>query len=120
MYNEAVAKIGAILVFIGFNTTFFVQLIMGSQGSPRRYYHYMDQFQIHHRISTVGVVILAVGLFTALINLIASLWTGAKAPANPWGAKTLEWQTDSPPPLYNFKETPVVTQGPYAFETEKA
>jgi cytochrome c oxidase subunit 1 len=120
MYNETVGKLASITVFIGFNVTFFVQLIMGSLGSPRRYYHYWDQFQIYHQISTVGVVILAIGLFTALINLIVSLWKGATAPANPWGAKTLEWQTDSPPPLYNFTETPVVTHGPYAFETEKA
>jgi cytochrome c oxidase subunit 1 len=120
MYNETVGKIASILVFIGFNVTFFVQLIMGSLGSPRRYYNYWDEFQIYHQISTVGVVILAVGLFMALINLIVSLKTGAVASANPWGAKTLEWQTDSPPPLYNFTETPVVTRGPYAFETEKA
>jgi len=120
MYNETVGRIASILVFIGFNVTFFVQLIMGSLGSPRRYYHYWDQFQIYHQISTVGVVILAIGLFMALINLLVSLKSGATAPANPWGAKTLEWQTDSPPPLYNFTETPVVTHGPYAFETEKA
>jgi cytochrome c oxidase subunit 1 len=56
----------------------------------------------------------------ALFNLIASFFNGSVAPANPWGAKTLEWQSDSPPVLYNFKETPVVTHGPYAFETEKA
>jgi cytochrome c oxidase subunit 1 len=93
---------------------------MGSQGSPRRYYHYQNQFQIHHQISTIGFVILATGLFMALFNLIASFFNDSVAPANPWGAKTLEWQTDSPPPLYNFKETPVVTHGPYAFETEKA
>jgi cytochrome c oxidase subunit 1 len=120
MYNEAVGKTAAWLVFVGFNLTFFVQLIMGSQGSPRRYYNYWDEFQIYHQISTVGLVVLAVGLFTALINLIVSLKTGAVAPANPWGAKTLEWQADSPPVLYNFTEPPVVTQGPYAFETEKA
>ncbi len=120
MYNEFWGRFGAILVFIGFNVTFFVQLIMGSQGSPRRYYHYLDQFQIYHQISTVGVVILATGLFMALINLLVSLKTGVAAGKNPWGAKTLEWQADSPPVLYNFTEIPVVTEGPYAFETEKA
>jgi len=120
MYNEFWARLGAILVFIGFNLTFFVQLVMGSQGSPRRYFNYDTDFQIHHQISTVGIALLATGLFMALINLIASFWTGEKAPANPWGAKTLEWQTETPPVLYNFKETPIVTHGPYAFETEKA
>jgi cytochrome c oxidase subunit 1 len=121
MYNEFWGRLASILVFVGFNVTFFVQLIMGSHGSPRRYFNYLGEFQIHHQISTVGIVILAVGLFMALINLIASFWTGEKAPANPWGAKTLEWtHSDSPPVLYNFKETPVVTHGPYAFDTEKA
>ncbi|HLP39975.1 MAG TPA: cbb3-type cytochrome c oxidase subunit I [Fibrobacteria bacterium] len=121
MYNEFWGRLASVLVFVGLNTTFFVQLIMGSHGSPRRYYHYLPEFQIHHQVSTIGVGILAVGLFMALINLLVSMWTGEKAPANPWGAKTLEWtHADSPPVLYNFKETPVVTHGPYAFDTEKA
>ena len=120
-YNETVGQFASITVFIGFNVTFFVQLIMGSLGSPRLYYHYWDQFQIYHQISTVGVFILAIGLFTALINLIKVLREGrATAPANPWGAKTLVGRRIPPPPLYNFTETPVVTHGPYAFETEKA
>ncbi len=119
MYNETWGAIGAVLSFIGFNVTFFVQFIMGSQGSPRRYYHYFSEFQIHHQISTVGAGILAVGLFISLINLLISLKTGEKAPANPWGAKTLEWENaDSPPVLYNFTETPVVTHGPYAYDVE--
>ena len=121
MYNETMGKFASILVFIGFNVTFFVQLIMGSQGSPRRYYNYLAEFQIHHQISTIGFVILAAGLFLALGNLIASFFNDSVAPKNPWGAKTLEWtEADTPPVLYNFKETPVVTHGPYAFETEKA
>jgi cytochrome c oxidase subunit 1 len=45
--------------------------------------------------------------------LIASLKKKADAPANPWGATTLEWQLPSPPPYYNFHQPPVVTQGPY-------
>jgi len=120
MYNEFWGKLASHLVFIGFNVTFFVQLVMGSHGSPRRYYNYLPEFQIHHQVSTVGVVILAVGLFLALINLLVSLKTGAPAPINPWGAKTLEWTAETPPVLYNFTETPMVTHGPYAFETEKA
>ncbi len=121
MYNEFWGRTASILVFIGFNTTFFVQLMMGSQGSPRRYYHYLDSFQIHHQISTVGVVILATGLFMALFNLLLSLRKAPDAPQNPWGARTLEWEeADAIPVLFNFKETPIVTHGPYEFSTEKS
>jgi len=120
MYNEVWGRIASVIVFFGFNITFFPQLIMGSQGSPRRYYHYLPQYQIYHQISTVGVVILALGLVIALVNLLISLRMGATAPQNPWGAHTLEWEAaESPPVLFNFKETPIVTHGPYAFATEK-
>ena len=43
---------------------------------------------------------------------------GEKAPDNPWHAKTLEWQTTSPPPLENFDEFPVVTGDPYGYGDE--
>ncbi|HEX2612533.1 MAG TPA: cbb3-type cytochrome c oxidase subunit I, partial [Fibrobacteria bacterium] len=121
MYNEAWGRFASILVFIGFNTTFFVQLIMGAHGSPRRYYHYLSEFQIYHQISTCGIVILATGLFMALGNLLISLKNGKPAPQNPWGARTLEWtHAATPPVLYNFTETPVVTEGPYEYPVEKA
>ncbi len=121
MYNEFWGRLASIVIFIGFNITFFPQLVMGAHGSPRRYYHYLPQFQIYHQISTVGVFILAVGLFTALINLLVSLRGPANAPQNPWGARTLEWEmAETPPVLYNFAETPVVTHGPYEYGMEKA
>jgi cytochrome c oxidase subunit 1 len=51
--------------------------------------------------------------------LIDSLLNGKKASDNPWGAMTLEWQTQSPPLTENFVETPVITHGPYDFGQEK-
>jgi cytochrome c oxidase subunit 1 len=120
MFNETWGRIAAVLVFVGFNLTFFAQLVMGSQGSPRRYFNYLQEWQIFHQISTVGIVVLGTGLFMALFNLLISLKNGAKAPQNPWGALTLEWtHAETPPVLYNFTETPVVTKGPYEFPTEK-
>ena len=56
MFDERLGRIGAALVFVGFNTTFFTQFVMGSHGMPRRYYDYLPQFTIYHRISTIGVV----------------------------------------------------------------
>jgi cytochrome c oxidase subunit 1 len=115
MYNEKSAAVGAVLVFIGFNWTFIPQFILGSRGMPRRYYNYLDQFQPLHVFSTVGSWILGLGLLIAGVTLFASLRKKPDAPDNPWGGKTLEWQTSSPPITHNFHETPVVTHGPYDY-----
>lgn len=114
MYNEPLAKVACALVFIGFNQTFFTQFIMGSLGMPRRYYDYVPEFEIYHRISTIGSYILAVAFLLMAGYLIVSLFRGAPAPANPWGGATLEWQTTSPPPHDNFAITPTVGE-PYDF-----
>src|SRR5271165_1321690 len=115
MYNERLGQIGAVIVFIGFNATFFPQFIMGGQGMPRRYYNYLDQYQPMHAFSTVGSWILASGLFLTLFYLLASLRKKADAPKNPWGGKTMEWLADSPPIPFNFDGQPIATHGPYDF-----
>jgi len=116
MYHELTGKIGAALIFVGFNVTFFTQFILGSQGMPRRYYDYPVGYETLHQISTVGSWVLALGLFSILGNAIWSLWKGPKAPANPWAAATLEWtNTTSPPDPHNFHHTPLVTRGPYDY-----
>ena len=120
MYSEKLGATGAILVFIGFNVTFFTQFFMGSQGMPRRYYNYLEQFEFYHQISTVGSYILALGLFVALWSFINSLRKGEKAPQNPWNASTLEWEVCATPPIeHNFHEVPTVTTGPYHFGIEE-
>jgi cytochrome c oxidase subunit 1 len=43
-----------------------------------------------------------------LINVFHTTRKGAKAPIDPWDARTLEWITDSPPKEYNFERTPTV------------
>jgi cytochrome c oxidase subunit 1 len=115
MYNETLARIGAGIIFVGFNTTFFPQFILGSQGMPRRYYNYLPQFEFLHKFSTVGSWILGVGFTLIAVYLIHSLLKGAKAPSNPWGARSLEWMSASPPPTENFTYSPVVTHHPYDF-----
>ncbi|MFG0247990.1 MAG: cbb3-type cytochrome c oxidase subunit I, partial [Phycisphaeraceae bacterium JB051] len=107
MYSEKVGAIACAMVFVGFNLTFFIQFIAGSQGMPRRYASYVDDYMIYHHISTGGAFVLGTGLFLVLFNWIHSLLKGAPAPANPWGANTLEWQCSSPPPHDNFADTPV-------------
>ncbi|WP_437576007.1 cytochrome c oxidase subunit I [Sorangium sp. So ce887] len=120
MYSERLAAIACVLVFIGFNVTFFSQFVMGSRGMPRRYYNYLDQFQPLHAFSTVGSWILGAGILVMLVCFIRSLRSGAPAPANPWGGLSLEWTTASPPITENFVRTPIVTKGAYDFNTENS
>jgi cytochrome c oxidase subunit 1 len=117
MYDERPARVAVALVFVGFNVTFFTQFLLGSRGMPRRYYNYVDQFQTLHMISTVGSWLIGLGFFIMAWYLFRSLKNGPKAPKNPWGGRSLEWETESPPPTENFYETPVVTHGPYDFNT---
>ena len=119
MYSEFQAKIAYWLIFIGFNLTFFIQFVMGSKGMPRRYYTYLEEFQIYHQISTVGSWLIGLGFIVMLVYLVQSLRNGEKAPNNPWGALTLEWQIESPPKYHAFDKTPVVTEGPYEYGVEK-
>ena len=108
MYNENLGRIGCITVFIGFNVTFFTQFFLGSQGMPRRYYDYQPEYQIYHVISTIGSYIMASGFLLTAYYLLASLFGGRLAPANPWGGRSLEWQCASPPPFDNFSTQPRV------------
>jgi len=115
MYNELLGKIAFILVFLGFNLTFFPQFLMGVQGMPRRYYDYPAEFAFYHKLSTVGGFVMAVGFLLTAYYLIRSLVRGKPAPANPWGGASFEWRTSSPPPLENFEEIPEPTD-PYDYE----
>jgi cytochrome c oxidase subunit 1 len=115
MYPEWWARLGALLVFVGFNLTFFPQFILGYLGMPRRYHAYAPEFQVLNVMSTAGASILAVGYALPLCYLLWSLRFGRKAGVNPWGAVGLEWTTSSPPPKDNFHETPEVTWDAYDY-----
>ncbi|MFT3769859.1 MAG: cytochrome c oxidase subunit I [Minicystis sp.] len=116
MYSEKLGRVSAALYFIGFNVTFFTQFVMGSRGMPRRYYNYLDQFQPLHAFSTFGSWLLGLGFLIMLYNLLSSLKNGAKAPKNPWGGLSLEWEAESPPVTENFAgKPPVVKNGPYDY-----
>jgi cytochrome c oxidase subunit 1 len=115
MYQEKLARLAAVLMFIGFNVTFLTQFVLGSKGMPRRYYDYLEEFQPLHQMSTFGSWILGAAFLIILIYLLQSLKSGAKATANPWGSLGIEWRTPSPPPLENFEETPTITTGPYDY-----
>jgi cytochrome c oxidase subunit 1 len=120
MYNETLASIGCVLVFLGFNVTFLPQFVLGSRGMPRRYYNYLPEFQSLHVASTVGSWILGAALFLILAYLLASLRKPKAALANPWGGRTLEWEAMSPPTMHNFDGQPVLKHGPYDYRADPA
>ncbi len=118
MYPEFWGKIAAMLVFVGFNLTFFPQFILGYMGMPRRYASYPAEFQVLNIFSTAGASILGIGLMMPVFYLTYSFFFGKKAEANPWMLPGLEWRTASPPPTENFEKTPIVTWEAYEFGEE--
>ncbi|MEO8276522.1 MAG: cytochrome c oxidase subunit I [Thermoanaerobaculia bacterium] len=115
MYPEFWAKLAALLVFVGFNLTFFPQFLLGYMGMPRRYHAYPPEFQVLNVLSTAGASVLALGFILPTIYLIWSLKAGKIAGNNPWAARGLEWETTSPPPTENFLVQPIVTREPYDY-----
>ena len=118
MYPEAWGRFSALLIFVGFNLTFFPQFVLGYMGMPRRYWDYshMPEWQALNVLSTAGASILAVGYLLPMLYLLWSLRYGKLAPDNPWQATGLEWRTSSPPPTFNFDETPEVTWEAYEYD----
>jgi cytochrome c oxidase subunit I len=115
MYPEWLGKFAALIVFLGFNLTFFPQFILGYMGMPRRYWQYPPEFQVLNVLSTAGSTILAVGYVLPMVYFLWSMRYGKLADDNPWGAAGLEWQTTSPPPTFNFDKTPEVTWEAYNY-----
>lgn len=118
LYPERIAQVAAILIFIGFNLTFFPQFIAGFMGMPRRYhyYYFAPEYQPYQILSSAGALVLAISFAMPVFYLLWSLKYGPKASANPWDAHGLEWTTASPPPTENFTETPIVTDEVYDFD----
>ncbi|HXR16542.1 MAG TPA: cytochrome c oxidase subunit I [Terriglobales bacterium] len=116
MYPEGWGRLAALLVFVGFNLTFFPQFILGYMGMPRRYWQYPPEFQVLNVLSTAGSTILAVGYVLPMVYFLWSMRYGKLAEDNPWGAAGLEWKTSSPPPTFNFDEAPEVTWEAYNYE----
>jgi cytochrome c oxidase subunit 1 len=116
LYPEALSRVAAVTLFVGFNLTFFPQFILGYLGMPRRYHTYPPEFQVLNVLSTAGASILALGYLLPMLYLTWSMRYGKVAGQNPWPATGLEWKTDSPPPTENFHATPEVTWEPYDFQ----
>jgi cytochrome c oxidase subunit 1 len=119
LYPGFLSKLSALLVFVGFNLTFFPQFVLGYLGMPRRYWSYPPEFQVLNVLSTAGASILGVGYLLPMFYFLWSMRYGKRSGDNPWGAVGLEWDTPSPPPTENFYTMPVVTHGPYEYNREE-
>jgi cytochrome c oxidase subunit 1 len=119
LYPEGWARFSALVLFLGFNLTFFPQFLLGYLGMPRRYHAYPEEFQVLNVMSSAGASILGVGYLIPMIYLVWSMRYGKPAPPNPWGAKGLEWTIASPPVTENFPATPVVTEEPYVYSHDE-
>jgi cytochrome c oxidase subunit 1 len=115
LYPEAWGRVAALIVFAGFNLTFFPQFILGYMGMPRRYHAYPEEFQVLNVMSSAGASILGLGYILPFAYLGWSMRYGRAASANPWGAKGLEWQAASPPLTENFEIQPVVREEAYEY-----
>ena len=116
MFSKKWAFVSWILIFIGFNMTFFTQFILGARGMPRRYYTYLDQYQPLHAFSSYGSWVLGLGFVVMAVYLFHSIKHGPIAGNNPWGSLTFEWESTSPPPVANFDKDPVMVHGPYDYD----
>jgi cytochrome c oxidase subunit 1 len=115
MMSETLGRWVFALMFIGFNTVFFPQHILGLHGMPRRVYTYLPEsgWGSLNLISSIGAFILGLGVLVFVIDFLRARVAGVVAGDNPWAAESLEWSVSSPPPSYNFHTVPVV-QGRYA------
>jgi cytochrome c oxidase subunit I len=121
MYNEFVGKFAAVVVFVGFNLTFFPQFVVGYMGMPRRYHAYVPEFQVLNVLSSAGASVLGFGYVLAALNLLWAIKFGKiVTERNPWGATGLEWETQTPPIPHNFDVTPRVTEEAYSYHTREA
>jgi cytochrome c oxidase subunit I len=108
--SERLGKWTFVLVFVGFNVTFFPQHLLGLLGMPRRVYQYRDDglWEAYNLVSTIGSYVMGVGFLCFLVAIVKSV-NGRRAGNDPWQADTLEWYTTSPPPAHNFDQVPYVT-----------
>nr|WP_329808886.1 cytochrome o ubiquinol oxidase subunit I [Gallibacterium anatis] len=97
---------------IGFIVAFLPLYALGFMGMTRRLSQQIDpEYHTLLGVAALGAVIIALGIACQFIQLGVSIRDRNKnrdTTGDPWGGRTLEWATSSPPPFYNFAVTPRV------------
>ena len=115
MFNDTLGKIHFWWLLIAYNVTFVPMFWAGVHGMNRRNPVYPTELDDVNIFISISAFVLA-GSFALFAVHLAVAWVrGAKAEANPWRARTLEWQTTSPPPEHNFLREPEVLGDPYGY-----
>jgi cytochrome o ubiquinol oxidase subunit 1 len=96
----------------GFYVTFMPLYVVGILGMTRRMQHYnVPEWRPWLLVSTLGVTLTLVAVFCQMTQLVVSVRRRQELrdeTGDPWGGRTLEWQTPSPPPVFNFAVLPNV------------
>ncbi|MHB1627184.1 MAG: cytochrome c oxidase subunit I [Bacilli bacterium] len=118
MYNPKLGIIGAIWVFIGFDGAFSLMFIQGMRGMNRWVPVYPPYLQGINIIISVFAFILGLGFLFNLLHIVWAMRSGKKVRENPWEAKTLEWETASPPEEESFAAAPLVSGSFYDYDDD--
>jgi cytochrome c oxidase subunit I len=120
MYNETLGKLHFWTMFIGFQLVFIPMFEVGVQGMNRRVADYPAAYEGLNLFISLSAFLLGASFLVFTWNLASAWIRGPAAEANPWHARTLEWQTSSPPPIHNFDVDPVITGFPYDYGEPRA
>lgn len=115
MLNETLGKIHFWWTFVAYNATFLPMFWVGMHGMNRRNPVYPDELSSVNLFITGASLVLGASFILFTVNLVYSWVKGKAAAPNPWQARTLEWQTTSPPPVTNFLQEPEVVGDPYDY-----
>ena len=110
--DETLGKWACGLWTVGFFTAFMPLYVLGFMGMTRRLNYYDNPvWNTWLLIAGIGALIVLLGICVQLYQIFASIRDrkkNADTTGDPWGGRTLEWATSSPPPFYNFAKIPTI------------